>query len=73
MAKTAFVRPAPALKVRMPGRLSEFLPVSGASVPLDSGMEGAYWHARIRNGDVIVVEEPPPAAPKRPAAPGKKD
>lgn len=50
MAKTATVKPAPGLRVPIPGTPPKVLPESGAEVPLDE-----YWRNRLRDGDVIEV------------------
>lgn len=61
--KKVFVKPAPGLKIRIPGRLSDVMPESGAEVELTD-----YWRNRLRDGDVTLAT----AATAAKAAPAKK-
>ena len=56
--QTAWVKPAPGLKVRDP-QTRIHLPSEGAEVTLD-GKAGTYWRKRIAAGDVVVVNPTPP-------------
>lgn len=56
--RMATVRPAAGLSIVMPHRQNAFLPEAGDTVPLDD-----YWRARLRDGDVVAVQAPPPPAP----------
>ncbi|MBR7929393.1 DUF2635 domain-containing protein [Burkholderia ambifaria] len=47
-----FVKPAPGLKIRDP-ELKDLLPEEGRNVSDDD----LYWHRRLRDGDVVVVEK----------------
>jgi hypothetical protein len=58
------VKPAPDIKVRDPD-LHGFLPDSGRVVP-----ESGYWRRRLRDGDVIAVQEATP--PRRTGAPRER-
>jgi hypothetical protein len=64
--KTAFVKPAPGLKIRRPDRLAEHLPEDGALVVLDD-----YWRARLRDGDVVAAS--PAVKPHAAKAAAKKE
>ncbi len=49
---TLLVKPAAGLRVRLPGpRTAGHLPAEGAEVPDDT-----YWHRRIAEGDVTLVQ-----------------
>lgn len=52
-----FVKPAPGLKIRDP-ELKDLIPDDGREVSADN----LYWHRRLRDGDVVLVETQPPAA-----------
>ncbi|VVD28472.1 DUF2635 domain-containing protein [Paraburkholderia dioscoreae] len=54
-----FVKPAPGLKIRDP-ELKDLIPDEGRNVSADD----LYWHRRLRDGDVVLVESTgvPPAA-----------
>lgn len=55
-----FVKPGPGLRVRMPGpHTAGHLPPEGAEVPDDT-----YWHRRIAEGDVTLVQPAVKAASK---------
>lgn len=65
-----FVKPAAGLKVRDPATM-RLLPDDGQDVP-----ENSFWHARLRDGDVVratapalasIPEAPPAPAPANPA------
>ncbi len=56
---TMVVKPAPGLKIRDPERQFSHLPEDGSSVPMSQ-----YWLHRVRDGDVLVVEQPAPTAAK---------
>jgi len=45
-----FVKPAPGLKIRDPD-LKDLIPDEGRDVP-----ETDYWHRRIRDNDVVLVQ-----------------
>lgn len=62
-----FVKPAAGLSIRDPDLL-DLLPPEGREVPDSQG----YWHRRVRDGDVQLVQSPVaetviPAAPAKPA------
>ncbi|WP_454825395.1 DUF2635 domain-containing protein [Paraburkholderia xenovorans] len=46
-----FVKPAPGLKIRDP-ELKDLIPDEGRNVSADD----LYWHRRLRDGDVVLVE-----------------
>lgn len=46
-----FVKPAPGLKIRDP-ELKDLIPDEGRKVSDDD----LYWHRRLRDGDVVLVE-----------------
>ena len=52
-----FVKPAPGLKIRDP-ELKDLIPDDGREVSADD----LYWHRRLRDGDVVLVETKAPAA-----------
>lgn len=58
MPSTIFVKPGPHAVVLMPERQMAQMPEAGALVPLDG-----YWHARLRDGDVIETPSPTEKAP----------
>lgn len=66
--KTAFVKPAPGLKVRRPDRPSEILAVDGDTVILDD-----YWRNRLRDGDVVAVAPTHGKSSAGPKAQAKKE
>ena len=49
-----FVKPAQGRKIRYPDR-DKYLPETGANVP-DNDL---FWVKRVKQGDVVVVKNPP--------------
>lgn len=47
-----FVKPAPGIKVREPGKPFNHLPAYGKSVPAEQ-----YWHRRLKSKDVVLTTE----------------
>jgi hypothetical protein len=60
-----FIKPAKAeTKVPMPGKVRQYLPVTGAWVP-----DNSYWRRRLGDEDVVMAPAPTPQAKKaKPAA-----
>lgn len=59
-----FVKPAPGLKVPDPDTFVP-LPAEGRDVP-----DNTYWRRRLRDGDVIAVEEDASTASSEPTKEG---
>jgi len=57
-----FVKPAPGLKIRDP-ELKDLIPEEGRNVSDDD----LYWHRRLRDGDVVLVEKTDAPAAVQPA------
>ncbi|MBW9102950.1 DUF2635 domain-containing protein [Paraburkholderia phenoliruptrix] len=57
-----FVKPAPGLKIRDP-QLKDLIPDDGRNVSDDD----LYWHRRLRDGDVVLVEKTNAPASTQPA------
>lgn len=55
-----YVKPAPGMQIRDPD-LKDLIPAEGREVP-----ETVYWHARVRDRDVVQPDQDV-AAPPRPA------
>ncbi|TAM50227.1 MAG: DUF2635 domain-containing protein [Paraburkholderia sp.] len=56
------VKPAPGLKIRDP-ELKDLIPDEGREVAADD----LYWHRRLRDGDVVLVETSDAPAEVQPA------
>jgi hypothetical protein len=52
------VKPAPGRAVRDPQQKYRLLPEQGGEVP-----DNAFWQRRLRDGDVVLIEDQPADAP----------
>lgn len=63
-----YVKPVPGRKVRRPERQGRPIPADGARVPAN-----AYYHRRIKDGDLVRATAPKPATRTRKAGAASGD
>ena len=54
------VKPAPGRAVRDPQQNYRLMPEQGGEVP-----DNAFWQRRLRDGDVVLIEDQPDDAPSQ--------